>query len=287
MKLKRLGVLVVGGALLFAPVGARAEGTTSTSVAGEGTLSVPASEGPEAVPDRSTEAELGGDGRRALGRFVPNLGRNFVGVFARESLRPLLVGAALTGAGSFLDGSAKNYVAKDRPFPALGRIGQTAGGAGLVAPLGAMMFVAGRVSHDGRFRAATYDALQATIVSQAYTFALKSALHRTRPDGSDHLSFPSGHASNAFAWATVASHYYGPKAGVAAYTAAGLIGLSRVDKNKHHVSDVLAGATLGCIVGKTILRENGEPVRSRRQLFVTPATDAQGSGLGLQLSLQF
>jgi membrane-associated phospholipid phosphatase len=218
---------------------------------------------------------------------VPNLGRNFVGVFSRDNLRPLLFGAALTGASTFLDQPANSFVAQNRPIPAFGSAGQTAGGAGVIAPLGALMFIAGRTSHDTRFRAATYDALQATIVTTAYTFGLKEAVHRTRPDGSDNLSFPSGHAANAFAWAAIADHYYGTKAGIAAYAAAGLIGLSRIDNRKHNVSDVLAGATLGYIVGRTAVRRDGEPVRPSRQIFVGPASDAQGTGLGLQVSVQF
>jgi membrane-associated phospholipid phosphatase len=288
--MKRWGLLVLTGTMLAAPLGARAQETPEApAVAGAtSTEATPAvtPDLPEA-PLQATTPELGGDGRRTVGRFFPNLGRNFVGVFSTDNLRPLLFGAALTGASTLLDQPANSYVLQNRPIPAFGSVGQTAGGAGVIAPLGALMFVAGRASHDTRFRAATYDAVQATIVTAAYTFGLKETVHRTRPDGSDNLSFPSGHAANAFAWAAIADRYYGRKAGIAAYTAAGLIGLSRVDNRKHNVSDVLAGATLGYIVGRTVVRENNEPVRRSRQIFVAPATDAQGSGLGLQVSVQF
>jgi membrane-associated phospholipid phosphatase len=233
------------------------------------------------------EPELGGDGRRTLGRFVPNLGRNFIGVFSRQNVKPLLLGAALTGAGSLLDQQARGYVIKSDSLPALGSAGQTAGGSTVIVPLSALLFTAGRFSHDGRLRAATYDALQATIVTGAYTFGLKTAVSRTRPDGSNDLSFPSGHTSNAFAWAAIASHYYGKRAGIAAYGAAGLIGFSRIQQDKHYLSDVLAGATLGYIVGRTVVHKDGEPVRSHRQVLVSPATDARGSGVGLQLSVLF
>jgi membrane-associated phospholipid phosphatase len=288
--MKRWGFLALTGTMLAAPSSARAQDASETAIAGATSTESTSAVTP-ALPETPLQAltpELGGDGRRTLGRFVPNLGRNFVGVFSRDNLRPLLFGAAITGAAAgFLDQPANSYVVQNHPFPAFGSTGQTAGGAGVIAPLGALMFVAGRASHDTRFRAATYDALQATIVTTAYTFGLKEAVQRTRPDGSDNLSFPSGHAANAFAWAAIADRYYGRKAGIAAYTVAGLIGISRVDNKKHNVSDVVAGATLGYIVGRTVVRRDGEPVRHSRQIFVAPATDAQGSGLGLQVSVQF
>jgi membrane-associated phospholipid phosphatase len=290
LKTKRWGFLALTGIVLAAPLSVRAQDASETATIAGTTSTESAAAAPDVpqAPLQTLTPELGGDGRRTLGRLVPNLGRNFVGVFSRDNLRPLLFGAALTGAAAgFLDQPANSYVVLNRPIPKLGSVGQTAGGAGVIAPLSALMFVAGRASHDTRFRAATYDALQATIVTTAYTFGLKETVQRTRPDGSDKLSFPSGHAANAFAWAAIADRYYGKKAGIAAYTAAGLIGLSRVDHQKHNVSDVLAGATLGYIVGRTVVRRDDEAVRHSRQVFVAPATDAQGSGLGLQVSVQF
>jgi hypothetical protein len=109
-----------------------------------------------------------------------------------------------------------------------------------------------------RFRAFSYDATQAIIVDEIYTEIFKKAVSRTRPDGSDKVSFPSGHASTAFALATVAQRHYGWKVGVPSYLAASAIGLSRIEYNRHYFSDVLAGATLGIITGRTVVRTNGE-----------------------------
>lgn len=90
--------------------------------------------------------------------------------------------------------------------------------------------------------------LEALAVSEALTIGLKYATRRTRPDGTSH-SFPSAHATGAFALASVAQVYYGPWVGIPAYAVASLSGLSRLDANKHFASDVAAGAVIGTLIG--------------------------------------
>ncbi len=136
----------------------------------------------------------------------------------------------------------------------------TAGGPLWSSVFVAGMFTAGRLSHGTRFRPMTYDMLDAAIVNLAYTEILKVAVGRERPNGQDAKSFPSGHTSNAFALATVAERHYGWKVGVPAYLVAGLVGASRIQQDKHYLSDVVAGAALGYIVGRTVVRVNGRPL---------------------------
>jgi hypothetical protein len=85
--------------------------------------------------------------------------------------------------------------------------------------------------------------------------------------------------------ATVAEYHFGPKIGIPAYLAAGFIGASRLQSNKHYLSDVVAGAALGYIVGKTVVRENGEPVKGQTRISLVPSTDAQGSGVGAGVNI--
>jgi membrane-associated phospholipid phosphatase len=121
------------------------------------------------------------------------------------------------------------------------------------------MFTAGRFAHGARFRAMTYDMLDAAIVNFGYTELIKLAVGRERPNGEDNKSFPSGHTSNSFALAAVAERHYGWKVGVPAYLLAGVVGASRLQQDKHYLSDVVAGATLGYIVGRTVVRVNSRP----------------------------
>jgi membrane-associated phospholipid phosphatase len=223
-----------------------------------------------------------GDGRRTMAAFPRNLGRNFVGVFSGQNLLPLAIGAAATGTVSAFDHKTQDLLLG--ACNACGKTGATVGGGSAIVPVMGALFVAGRFSPQGRFRAATYDFAQAMIVNGAYSGLLKYTVRRERPDGSDKLSFPSGHTSTAFSLATVANHHYGWKVGVPAYALASCIGLTRIESNRHNLSDVLAGATLGIIVGRTVGRLDGDRPARKRLVSVVPATDANGQGVGLGLT---
>lgn len=69
-------------------------------------------------------------------------------------------------------------------------------------------------------------------------------------------SFPSGHTTVAFAAATVFAMEYKDKPfiPVLAYSAATLVGLSRITENKHWTTDVLVGAGLGYLSGRQVVR---------------------------------
>jgi len=68
-------------------------------------------------------------------------------------------------------------------------------------------------------------------------------------------SFPSGHTTVAFAAATVFAMEYRdrPLVPLISYSAATLIGLSRITENKHWITDVFAGAALGYFTGRLVV----------------------------------
>jgi membrane-associated phospholipid phosphatase len=68
-------------------------------------------------------------------------------------------------------------------------------------------------------------------------------------------SFPSGHTTVAFAAATVFAMEYRnkPWIPVLAYSAASLIGISRITENRHWATDVLVGAALGYVSGRQVV----------------------------------
>jgi len=213
---------------------------------------------PAATPEGPPPAaKASDDGRRTMGRLPANLGRGGLGVFSLDNVTPFAVGAIVTCAGASFDQQVQSSVAD--PGNSLGKNLSTAGGLPAAITV-AGLFVGGRFAHGTRFRALTYDLLDATLVNAVYTQILKVATQRERPDGSNSQSFPSGHASNAFTFATVVELHYGWKLGAPAYVLASAIAYSRLVQNVHYLSDVLAGATLGFIVGRTVVRVNGKPL---------------------------
>jgi hypothetical protein len=46
-------------------------------------------------------------------------------------------------------------------------------------------------------------------------------------------------------------------------------------------------AALGLVVGRTVLREDGEPVRRERGLAILPMADPNGAGVGAGMHVEF
>lgn len=92
-------------------------------------------------------------------------------------------------------------------------------------------------------------ALDALGTSAVLSASLKALTREKRPDTDERNSFPSGHATAAFAVATVESHFH-PRQAVFWYAGAALIADSRVRLHRHHTHDVLAGAALGYLTAR-------------------------------------
>jgi membrane-associated phospholipid phosphatase len=236
-----------------------------------------------APPTRGDEARSD-DGRRTLRRFPANLLRGTAGVFHGDNLVPFLVGSTASATGSMFDEEVAEYIAD--PDHDFGKSLEDGAAPEVVGLAVAGVFTAGRFVEAPRFRAMSYDLLDAFVVNWAYTSVVKAAVGRERPNGEDSKSFPSGHASNAFALAAVVERHYGWKGGVPAYALASAVAVSRLQRNKHYLSDVMAGATLGYLVGRTVVRVNGRPLEASRgpQVSVSPILGRRTRALSLAVS---
>jgi len=94
-----------------------------------------------------------------------------------------------------------------------------------------------------------YDGLLQLGVSELFaegtSLILQHFIHEQRPDKSDYKSFPSDSAAVSFSAASYLQIRYGWDYGLPAYALAAFVGYSRVEADKHHWGDVLAGALLG------------------------------------------
>lgn len=210
-----------------------------------------------------------------------DLARNSLQLFSRSNVIPLIIGAGASAAAHPADLRLREYF--DRPR--LGRAGEVFGaklGSGpVVAAAVGGVWVASRIRGSDEFAQFSDDLTEASVFNALLTFGLKQSINRNRPSGGQY-SFPSGHTSSAFAVATVVDHHYGWKASVAAYATATFIGASRIDSRKHYLSDVVAGATLGYIAGRTAIRGSG----TKHAIQWTPIVSASSQTVGIAVSWQ-
>ncbi len=154
-------------------------------------------------------------------------------------------------------------------FRILGSQGSLAAGAGL--------YLAGKVSRKNRTADLGLHSLEAMVGADLVSTGMKVFFGRARPfvDVSNNYdfqlfrglkddkyrSFPSGHTTNAFAFASTVSRetemwwprsrwYIGP----VMYGGATLVGLSRMYNNQHWASDAIGGAAVGTIIGLKVVK---------------------------------
>jgi membrane-associated phospholipid phosphatase len=130
--------------------------------------------------------------------------------------------------------------------------GKTVGYGLVQGAVATAVYAWGKASESPRVVHTGVDLLRAQILTAGLTYGIKAAVRRERPDGSGY-SFPSGHASVTFATATVLQRHFGWK-GALAYPLAAYVAASRLHENRHHLSDVIFGAAVGAVAGRTVTR---------------------------------
>ena len=167
-------------------------------------------------------------------------------------LRKSAIAAGLIGAAFALDGAVKRDAIDEGPGEAMEEPGEVVGAGQFVFGGTAVLGAVGLITGDREAVHTAKDLAVALTATSAAVWALKYTTHRERPDGSNHYSFPSGHTAVAFAAASVIDKRYGGIAGWGAYTAAALAGEARIADNHHYLSDVVAGAVLGTVIGHLV-----------------------------------
>ncbi len=90
------------------------------------------------------------------------------------------------------------------------------------------------------------------LVTQIAIEALKLAVGEVRPDGRFFNSFPSGHTTASFAYATIMSLHF--RWGWIWFPFACIVGLSRILTNAHWWHDVTGGAALGYLIAIGLIK---------------------------------
>jgi membrane-associated phospholipid phosphatase len=211
----------------------------------------------------------------SFGRIFQDLGGDFQRLPTRENGLLFGIGAGLAGLASPHDSKVTSSLHANQD--ATGFFGPGAYIGNFYLNLGASFatYAVGRAAGNTRLAVVGADLARAQLLSQATAQGIKYIAGRTRPDGTDR-SFPSGHTASAFATATVLQRHYGWKVGIPAYALAGYVGASRLNANKHYLSDVAFGAAIGVVAGRTVTFGVGST-----KFALAPIAAQGGVGIGL------
>jgi len=204
--------------------------------------------------------------------------------FSGWNLAYVAATAGLAGGLAFLDADMQRPWRRGDEL--VGRdlcdVGNMVGHPGVQAGVMGLTYTMGQLIGDEKLTQAGKAMAETMVFTSLTTLALKGAFNRERPDDSDHLSFPSWHASATFGNATVLAEYYGWKAAIPAYLVSIFVAWTRIEDNKHFVTDTLTGAAVGCIYGHAVSRY---AMRTRSGVAVEPVIMIGGPGV--QASVRF
>jgi len=200
------------------------------------------------------------------------------------------VGAGLVGA-ILLDQEIYDANRKKRRLESIYKIKEL--GGFYQTHVGALvLYGSGRLAHHGPTVETSKAMMEALLFTDVFVGVGKAVFRRDGPDqggvgewfdsgGSGR--FPSGHAARAFTLAAVLSERHGKVARWLSYPLATLVGLALIDSDDHATSDVVAGAALGAVVGRAVVRRRQE--RSARRVRFEPMVLQQDGGMGMMVRI--
>jgi hypothetical protein len=141
-------------------------------------------------------------------------------------------------------------------------------------------YATGLVAHKTTMTHFGADLIRAQAINAVVTQGAKFAVRRHRPGNPDgrSYSFPSGHTSSAFTTSAIVWRHFGWKAGLPASAVGAWVGAGRVQLGKHFLSDVVFGAAVGTMAGRTVTIGHG-----RKAVAVAPTAVPGGAALTFTL----
>jgi hypothetical protein len=238
--------------------------------------------GQQLFRDASTHDSRGADATEVMpsfGSLFTSLGRDFRNLPSKESALILGVGGAVSAGVKTQDRRITNAAAGSASLDTVFEVGDVLGGGVVQVGAAFATFAIGRAVHSPRVATIGSELVRAQAVNAVITQGLKLSVGRTRPDGARY-SFPSGHSSATFATATVLQRNLGWKVGVPAYGLAAYVAGSRLQENRHYLSDVMFGAAVGIVAGRAVTIGHGN-----RRFALAPIAAPDGGGAGVGVSL--
>ena len=193
--------------------------------------------------------------------FVRDVGSDYKHFVSVSTAKWLGVGTLATQPSSTpADEAIRDATQDDQAVLLSETAGQTYGNLSLQRPLAVTWWIIGHVVDSPRAAQAGRDLVRAQISALSWTYAVKYAVQRTRPNG-DPRGFPSGHASAAFATAMVLQQHYGWKLGLPVFAIATYTAASRISSTTSTGPPTWCSGVLGMTSGRTVtVRLRGQPI---------------------------
>lgn len=218
--------------------------------------------------------------------FLPDIGGGTMRIFSADIAPVALIGVGLTGIAFILDNTVDDYMRKHQPMKSQANTGDKIGQGYYHVAIGFGLLGVGEIVDNKKLADTGIVTLEALLVNGIATEGLKYATQRKRPNGGDNMSFPSGHASMTATLAASVSEMYDWNPGIAVplYVTTVFVGAARIQAEEHHLSDVVAGITLGTVVGMSFAKYQKEKDRTgtSSNLAVLPILDGNYKGLVAQ-----
>ena len=186
--------------------------------------------------------------------MLKDLGADVTHLPSKENLFWVGLGGGLALATHPADKSVNEAMVNSDFAHSFFKVGKYMGELYTLLPAATTVYVVGRAKDQPKISHVGMDLLQSLAMSEGLAQAIKYSTRRERPDGSGANSFPSGHATDTFAFATALERHLGWKGAVPAYIFSSYVAISRLPDNKHWLSDTVFGAAVGIIAGRTVTR---------------------------------
>lgn len=204
----------------------------------------------------SAHAETHSEEDVSLGHFPGAVWDDITALPTWENTWWLLGGTALTiGVYQIEDAESASEALNKGAWDSLSDFGNIWGDIRVQGPLALGTWGIGSWAGNDEVAGFGFDLSRGLLLTYATTSIIKAAVNRERPNGEDY-SFPSGHTATAFTTAGVVTQRYGGWLGGLSLGLGVLTAMGRMEDMKHYASDVVAGATIGWIIGRTVARDD-------------------------------
>jgi membrane-associated phospholipid phosphatase len=194
-----------------------------------------------------------------------------------ENLRVLSAGLGIAAFARSWDDEVRDGLRESHLLDRPTGISNVYGSSSFNIPVSFAIWGVGKTTGRADFIELGSGLLRTLALTQLVVAPTKVIVGRERPDGSNNLSFPSGHTANSVAIARFLHRSYGGRLGLPLYIFSCFVAAGRIQDDRHFLSDVIVGAAIGGVVGNSVA------VTRSKSMSIAPTP----AGLTVTMSLRY